>query len=192
MTKEELAALYAEQKARELAEMIEEAYLRGYEQGRLDACAPITIDGIEFIDMGLPSGTLWSKTSYNYLHYDYKQRLLSYHEALNMPIPSLDQWQEGLDYCQFSYCYIIGPSGGRIGYEWAPSGYIPSNLGEECKENQNMFWLRGEVDLDNTAPTMIFDVKRKDESEFKFWFYKGTSRHFTGYKLPVFLVKNKE
>ena len=192
MTKEELAAQFTEQKAKEFTEIIKEAYLKGYVQGRLDAFAPINIDGVEYVDLGLPSGTLWSKTSYNYLNYGYKQKLLSYREALNLPIPSLEQWQEVLDYCHFNNCYIIGPSGGRIGYDWAPSGYLIHNLGEECEQNGNMFWLKGEVDNKNTAPTMIYDIKRKDEIELNFWVYKGTSRHFTGYKLPVFLVKNKE
>lgn len=192
MTQEELASQYAEQKAEEFAKLVKEAYLKGYEQGRLDAFAPINVDGFEFVDLGLPSGTLWSKTSYTYLNYGYKQKLLSYNEALSLPIPSLEQWQEVLEYCRFTNYYIIGPSGGRIGYDWAPSGYLIHNLGEECKQNGNMFWLKGEVDKENTAPTMLYDIKRKDDNKLDFWVYKGTSRHFTGYKLPIFLIKNKD
>ena len=76
---------------------------------------------------------------------------------------------------------IISPNGMRIGYSWAPNGhYKMYNLGEECQESNNMFWLRGEPDSDFLAPTMIFDNN-----------VKGTDKHFSGYKLPVFLVKEK-
>lgn len=192
MTKEELATQYAGQKAEDLATLVQEAYLKGYEQGCLDTSNTVTIDDVAYVDMGLPSGTLWSKTPLEYSNYGYKQRLLSYSEAIQLPIPSTEQWTEILDYCQFFNFNIIGPSGERISYGWAPSGYLIRNLGEGCDEMRNMFWLKGEVDSNNKAPTMIYDVKRIDDIEWRFRNYKGSSRHFIGYRLPVFLVRNKE
>lgn len=42
---------------------IEDAYIAGYEAGKKVGFKPIEIDenGIEWVDMSLPSGTLWSK-----------------------------------------------------------------------------------------------------------------------------------
>ena len=48
------------------------------------------------------------------------------------------------------------------------------------QEANNMFWLRGDPDSDFQAPTMVFDNN-----------VNGTNKHFSGYKLPVFLVKEK-
>ena len=61
MTKEELAQQYAEEKAAEMAELLKAAYLKGYEQGELKVACSISIEGVEYFDLGLPSGTLWSK-----------------------------------------------------------------------------------------------------------------------------------
>ena len=61
MTKEELAQQYAEEKAAEMAELLKAAYLKGYEQGELKVACSISIEGVEYYDLGLPSGTLWSK-----------------------------------------------------------------------------------------------------------------------------------
>ena len=192
MTKEELASLFAEQKNVELTGFIKEAYLKGYEQGRLDSTDTFCIDGLEYADLGLPSGTLWSKEPLCHLDYGYKQTRLSYKEALNLQIPTIEQWEEVCRFCRFEQEKIIGPSGERIGYGWAPAGYRIYNLGEGCEENKQMFWLKGDVDSEGNAPTFIYDIKREDEYEWVFSNVKGSSRHFTGYKLPVFLVTKKE
>lgn len=191
MEKDELAILFANQKSEEIASIIKEAYIKGYEQGCLDSNKSINIDCVEYVDLGLPSGTLWSSIPLDYLNYGYKQRLLSYQEALKLQIPTVDQWEEICQFCKFVQDKIIGPSGQRIGYGWAPSGYRIYNLGEGCTENKQMFWLKGDVDDDNTAPTFIYDIKREDEVEFVFSHTTGMARHFTGFKLPVFLVRNK-
>ena len=192
MTKEELAEQFAEQKVAELENVIQEAYLKGYEQGCLDSNKTLKIDGITYVDLGLPSGTLWSKHALQNCCFGYYQRHFSFIEACQLQLPTIEQWDEVCRYCRFEQDKIIGPSGERIGYDWAPSGYLIRNLGEGCEENRNMFWLKGDVDAENTAPTMLYDIKREDEMELIFSHVKGTSRHFTGFKLPVFLVKNKE
>ena len=192
MTKEEFAKQFAEQKKAELESIINEAYLKGYEQGCLDSNQTFLIDGFEAVDLGLPSGTMWLKEPLCVLDYGYKQQRLSYQEAAKLPIPTEEQWVEVCRYCRFEQDKIIGPSGERIGYGWAPAGYRIYNLGEGCEEGKNMFWLKGNVDSENTAPTMLYDVKREDKSEWVFSHVKGSSRHFIGYKLPIFLVKIKE
>lgn len=191
MTKEELAKQFAKQKVAELNNLIKEAYLKGYEHGQLDAGVPININGVEYVDLGLPSGTLWSKTSLYYCDYGYRQNRFSYYEAQNLPIPTKAQWDEVQKFCVFDKENIIGLSGGRIGYKRAPAGYFIRDLGEGCEEDKNMFWLKGDIDNENKASTMIYDLKLTKNNQITYT-YKGVSRHFIGYKLPVFLVKNKE
>lgn len=188
MEKEEFAQHFAENAAAKVEELLKEAYIKGYEQGLVDAGTPLNIDGVTYVDMGLPSGTMWSKYSLEYCDYGYKQRKLSYLEAIKLPIPTVEQWQELCQYCRFEKQLIIGLSGGRIGYDYAPAGYRIHSLGEGCKENRNMFWLKSDVDSDNHASAMIYDFETDDE---ECHIFKGTSKHFIGYKLPVFLVREK-
>lgn len=189
MTKEELAEKYAEQKVAELATILKEAYLKGYEQSYIDSNGSLSVDDVDYVDLGLPSGTLWAKEPLCILDYGYKQERLSYQEASKLPIPTAEQWEEVCRYCRFEGRYIIGLSGERIGYGWAPSGYLIRSLGEGCDDDTNMFWLKGEVDAENNAPVMVYDLVGKSP------YYearKGNGKHFIGYKLPVFLVKNKQ
>ena len=60
MNKEELAEAFVMDKVDGLRSLIKEAYQKGYEQGALQTSLCISMDGIEFVDLGLPSGTLWS------------------------------------------------------------------------------------------------------------------------------------
>lgn len=191
MTQEELAKQFAAQKVEELSAIVEEAYLKGYEQGCIDSDGPITIDGVTYVDLGLPSETLWSSWPLEYCDYGYKQRRFSYRDACQLSLPSVEQWDEVCQFCHFDGRFIIGLSGERIGYDIAPAGYFIRSLGEGCEEEQNMFWLKGDVDEENNAPTMVYDIITNIENEIEN-VLRGASRHFIGYKLPVFLVKNKE
>ncbi len=188
MKKEELAQHFAESAAAKVAELLKEAYIKGYEQGVLDSGVPLRVNGVRYIDLGLPSGTMWSDHSLEYCDYGYRQRKLSYNEAIKLQIPTVEQWEELCRFCRFEKNLIIGLSGGRIGYDYAPAGYRIHSLGEGCEENRNMFWLKSDVDSENNASVMIYDFEVDDE-EYKI--FKGTSKHFIGYKLPVFLVRNK-
>ena len=62
-------------------------------------------------------------------------------------------------------------------------------LGEGCEKGRNMFWLKGEADEENNAPVMVYDLVDKEPN---YEHIIGKDVHFIGYKLPVFLVKNKE
>lgn len=181
MSKEELAETFVMDKADCIKALIKEAFYKGYEQGVLQTSLCVNMDGIEFVDLGLPSGTLWSSCPLWHCNYGYKLTLFSHVEAEKLSIPDVQQWQELLNYCLFKDDMIISPNGMRIGYSWAPNGhYKMYNLGEECQEANNMFWLKGDPDSDFLAPTMVFDNN-----------VNGTNKHFSGYKLPVFLVKEK-
>lgn len=199
MTKEELAELFAEQKKEELTTLIKEAYLKGYEQGQLGVSVPIFIDGVEYVDLGMPSGTLWSKEPLT-KNGSYLQ--VSYSEAMTLPIPTREQWEELNKTCAFKNNKIVAPlpTCQRIGFEYWRKGL----QGEECDYFTGYkFWLKGEIDSLKHAPVMVYCVKDKEKHGIEYrelskyfrndrYLLIGSDKHFTGYKLPVFLVKNKE
>lgn len=97
--KEELAKIYSSGKAMEaLDKAIEAAYLEGYMQGYADCRKHMfTVDGIEYADFELPSGTLWSKTPVmdsNGIVY------MSWEEAQRYSIPTPEQVEELMSFCQ--------------------------------------------------------------------------------------------
>ena len=93
---------YAKSKALEaITAAIEQAYIDGYEAGfnagasanNTDNNGVVLIDGVEFVDMGLPSNTLWAK-EYLKDSKDYVLRL-NYYEAEKLSIiPSEKQFDE--------------------------------------------------------------------------------------------------
>ena len=175
MTKEELAQQYAEEKAAEMAELLKAAYLKGYEQGELKVACSISIEGVEYYDLGLPSGTLWSKPfgSYGY-------KLFSYNDASRFDgLPTEAQWEE-LKKCRIYDDYIIGCSGMRIYIDTSRSNYTDYR-GENVPEGYNYFWLKSEMDEKGEAKAGRFNAD-------------GLSivSHFAGYKLPIMLTKKIE
>lgn len=100
----EQAKQYAEGKAiSAITEAIEKAYTdgfnEGYQQGQANAeMSKEVIDGVEYVDLGLPSGIKWSKVCLK----DEQDRVihLPYDEASKLNIPTAEQYQELLDFCQ--------------------------------------------------------------------------------------------
>ncbi len=198
MTKEENAAKYAEMQVASITKQIREAYLQGYHQALLDTNKVVSIDGVEYVDLGLPSGTLWSKHplfKYNgYLN-------VNYSEALNYPIPTEEQWRELVNCCAIMRSEIIAPAPNcqRIGYQSWQKG----SCGEACDFNGgNKFWLKGEQDSSGQAPAMVYGVKPNEPNLIEpkmpsVVIYNnkdlliGIDKHFTGLRLPIFLVKSK-
>lgn len=183
MTKEELAEQYANEKAAEFTQAIKEAYLKGYELGELHTASTINVDGVKYYDLGLPSGTLWSEPlrSYGY-------RFLTYIEAEKLNIPTVEQFEELMKYTRrVDYpksfdreVEIVGVSGGRISV--CTKDYNDQNRyqGEKTRSDEAWFWLKSEADGSDAGVARI----TKYGSLL-------TGSHFKGYKLPVFLVKNK-
>lgn len=190
MANKELAKQFAETQIGELKTKLEEAYLKGYEQATLDFNKSINIDGVEYVDMGLPSGTLWSKhpvdfTENNETHL----RLFSYLDAKELPIPTLEQAEELINNSDREQQYIYGPSGGKIGYKIIDGNAI-KDLGEGCRgETEDYFWVKGTIE-NNQAPVMQYGLTKDATFEYSTIFGK-TTRHFIGFHLPVFLVKTK-
>lgn len=191
MTKEELAEKYANEKAAEFTQAIKEAYLKGYEQGELQTTSTINMDGVEYVDLGLPSGTLWSKHP---IGDSLSYRLLPYREASNLNIPTKDQFEELIKKCEFAYTQeryeihkereieILGING-EVSIFCRNWDYYNQHT---CFEGQKAYfgapyiWLKSMTDKDGRNAVGQISVR-----------HPIISRHFAGYKLPVFLVKNK-
>ena len=104
MEKSEQAKTYAEGKVQDaLTAVVEKAFADGYDAGYKDAMAELKLEpdveenGIKFVDLGLPSGTLWAS---DYLRDDEgKLVCLKYDEATPLGLPTRAQLEELLRHC---------------------------------------------------------------------------------------------
>lgn len=178
----EKAKEYAEGKALEaITNAIEGAYASGYKEGYqagLDDREPEAFgdenEDVEYVDLNLPSGTLWS-TDYLYDECsDYKY--LAYNEAIKLNIPTKEQFEELRDYCEeFKYnnsFRYLGSNGNFLSIRF--SKVIKADIADW--NNDFWFWLKDE-ELGTCATSL-----NKDK----------VATVFTGYKMPVMLVKNKK
>lgn len=173
-----------------------EGYKKGYKQGQIDYVPTVKINNVEYFDLGLPSGTLWSSAP-QYSFYGWHLELKTYAEAKSLGIPTKEQWEELLKHCdvlnetyiengviRYRLPQITGQKGERLGYPQCKNStnkYTTYTLGENCEKDQNKFWLLSEPDENHQVDVVVFDrgVMKYD-------------KHFVGYKLPFFLVKQKE
>ena len=117
----ELSANYAIERTNEMmSQIVAQAFADGYRMGYKDREDEIPIDlrdgKTEFVDLGLPSGTLWSS---DYEKFDGKTMFLTYEKAAEFCLPSEDQCQELISLCRWTYTrtsgfLCIGPNGNNI------------------------------------------------------------------------------
>lgn len=174
MTKEEFAQQYAEEKAAEMADLLKDAYLKGYEQGELKVACSISIEGVKYYDLGLPSGTLWSKPLEGFRSY----RKFSHLQAMKYDgLPTEAQWEELKEICRINSFYLIGRTGERISIlSW------DDYLGEQVPKDENRFWLKSEMDENGEAKAGRFCCNGP----------LSVVNYFAGYRLPVLLTKKRE
>ncbi len=177
------------------SKIIQDAYKAGYKHGQIDYVSTIKIDDVEYVDLGLPSGTLWSCAP-QYFAYGWHLELKTYAEAKSLGLPTKEQWEELLKHCDvFHKTYksnneihyllpqITGQKGERLGYPECKNGankYTTYTLGQNCEKGRNKFWLLSEPDENHKVDVVVLDKGVLDYD-----------RHFIGYKLPFFLVKQK-
>ena len=181
---------YAEGKAiNALTAAIESAYAEGYNAGFNDGVAskegekPDDLDdGVEYVDLGLPSGTKWAA---DYLKdKDGNKVYLPYCEATKLNIPTIEQYEELRDYCKLvaktvgnnsllGY-FILGTNGNSVLYQ--RDFYFEADSGQWCSYPQ--FWLKSEEEnnLYRKAANVYFNNSKP-------------LSYFMGYKFPVILVK---
>ena len=185
MNIEEKARKFAEGKAIEaLDQAIQEAYAEGYRDGYKDREEEIPVElqenKTEFVDLGLPSGTLWAST---YEMSGSSCLYLPFEQAKKYQLPTMEQYLELIDSCKwdyrksgnsFSHFIVIGPNGNSI--KLAATGYCVADRLEFWATGY--FWLNHEDGEDSAPTAAIFSGSSK-----------STSNIFTGYKLPIHLVR---
>lgn len=186
MSIEEKAKEYTNGKALEaINAAIEKAYVAGYNDGmrhteneKLDAIK----DGVEFVDLGLPSGTLWSSIC---VSDGSNPRLFPYIEASKLSIPTKEQYKELIYNCKrqdyfgdkrILGVFLIGKTGRKITIPFVKIDEI-SRLKHDL-----FFWLKDDSESDEKDSAAEYHDTKVES--FK------TKKVFMGYKLPIMLVKN--
>ncbi len=192
----EKAGKYAEGKANEaITKAIEQAYKDGYRDGYKDREEEIPVDlkddKTEYVDLGLPSGTLWAKDCE--CDENGKPLYLTYAEAQNRNLPTEEQTVELIKECNWHYEYAtfglnkycvtkalcVGPSGNTITFS-VNGRYV----GEQLLDWKNLyFWFVGKDH--NTINSFIIGNSNEDEQRG----YNHVVAMFKGYKLPVIQVR---
>lgn len=189
----EKANSYAEENViNVLKEAFAKVYADGYREGYKDREEEIPVDlrdnRTEYVDLGLPSGTLWSK---EFEQDGDKVCYLPYCDASNLSLPTEEQWNELVDVCKWEYdnpgsfheAYCIGPNG-RI-LKFCLTGMVLVNKKEE--DGKTYFWISEEKDGNEKSAVSIYDVHNNGCN----YTGKSVDSIFSGFKLPVRLVKSK-
>ena len=183
---------YAEGKALSaLNAAIEQAYIDGYNDGlkhleneKLEAMK----EGVEYVDLGLPSGTLWSSS---YIKDERGvTRRIPFMDASQLSIPTWEDYKELCNECKLSHystknlsgLKITGINGESIVIEYTYSDGSPWFDG--CVKNYR-FWLNESGVKDNEKKAARFLSRREG-------FLPGFFSMFMGDKLPIMLVKKKQ
>lgn len=188
---------YVAQKAEEmLTAAIERAYMDGYRDGYKDRGDEIPIilsDGsAEYVDLGLPSGTLWST---DYVKEKENILYLPYCEAKKYSIPTKEQWEELYKSCYWDYkadegIFLgKGPNGKIISF--TPSGYykIDNNT---VFSDYAYFWIH-KIELQNNKVRMAIcldyeKIRCVDSISYSLMISPYPEIHM-GFSLPIRLVR---
>ena len=181
------AKLYAEGKVAEaLKQVVADAYMAGYDAGYQDGVDKVAkdsaLEGVEYVDLGLPSGTLWAS---DYVKDGDEVLFLPYPKALKYNIPTEEQVDELQEFCEISRksdgsntAYIVlGPNGNAITFK----GYGYMHLKDFEDSFDAYFWQVYESD--NPKEIQVPDFYNEEG------IYKATL--FGGYGIPVRTVKAK-
>jgi hypothetical protein len=192
----DVAAKYAAGKTNEaIDKAIAQAYADGYRDGYKDREDEIPIDirdnRTEYVDLGLPSGTLWAK---DFEKEGESQSFLPYGIAETLNIPTVEQWEELIQFCKWHYeyenlnfsnffniAYCVGPNGNTIVFQKTGLEKLPEVITDE---HESWFWLKDVEDSTDKNAVRIYnnDTQRKDTKTEK-------ASQYSGYKLPVRLVR---
>ena len=166
-------------KSGQIHNLLAQAFMAGYEKGFSESTHKIEIEGIKFYDLNLPSGTLWNTPIYCY-NYGWHLKLATYDEVKDLGLPTKSQWDELCHYCCIKGLKLIAPNGLRLGYPDShhSTPYTIYTLGENCEKGHNRFWLKSMPDKENYVDVIEFD---NGVNTFR--------KHFTGFRLPFFLVR---
>ena len=191
----EKAKMYAEGKALDaITSAIEEAYANGYRDGykdcftKADIEPPIEIveDGVEYIDLCLPSGKKWSFV-YLYESDKYGRRSnkhFTYEEASKLNIPTKKDFLELIEHCEI----ITQKNSNNTTYKWD----------FQRKGNKNYIELLAasikKASSFETYPSFLFWLRDDNSEGYERLCADGNNQNLLGktdmgYELPIMLVK---
>ena len=183
---QEKAKDYAEGKMTAAIEkVIADAYAEGYMAGykdRSDEVPPAVKkdDDVEFVDFGLPSGTLWAKKYL--LDSDGKVKFLTFREASEYNLPTKEQFEELIKECRISGLeasndlFVRGISGNYVRYQ---TFIFPDRF-----RTWMLLWLQQDADLTEGNLSDAAFICNSLGS-------KGVRKSFIGERYPVLVVKSK-
>lgn len=182
----EKAKEYAEGKALEaMTAAIEQAYINGYNDGmrhRENLILESIVDGVEYVDLDLPGGKMWSKT---YVKDKDIYSVMPYIEASKLNIPTKKDFEDLYAYCAKDYELMKKGSGIRFTGKNGNTILVPYYEIREIFHNDTSehfhFWLKDEEEdsQKNYAYNSVKDTYLVGE----------VAKIFMGYKLPIMLVK---
>lgn len=196
----DVAANYAAEKTNELiSNAIAQAYADGYRDGYRDREEEIPVDlrdnKTEYVDLGLPSGTLWAK---DYETKDDDYIYVPYEKAVVYEIPTMEQCNELFKTCKWKLVAYnagaryridcIGPNGRVIHFYM--TGIIKAEL--KNKKSKAFFWIREDL-AENEKYSVKVELQEVQVQQGKIAYidYETTTKVFSGYKLPIRLVRKK-
>lgn len=177
-----------------LNKVVTDAYLAGYNAGYQDGYNKVVKDsvseGSEFVDLGLPSGTLWSS---DYVKDDNDKAIyVTQENGADYEIPTYEQFKELMDECKWDqkseknwtesgfyywhdWAICLGPNGNKITFEKTGLYEATDSL---TRTSEIFFWLNDKEYFHNNCASITFDSLNI-----------GSENMFSGYKLPIRLVK---
>lgn len=179
----EKADKYAVGKVNEaITNAIAQAYVEGYKAGYKDREMEIPVDlrdnKTEYVDLGLPSGTLWAA---KYESTGSNDIMYTYAEVKNLNIPTKEQVEELFKYCKTECTknhdnlvnlHFLGPNGNKIVF--IVTGY--KDVASYRDEHEIYFWIK---ESENYNALNVYNHIGK---------YRFTNM-FTGYRLKARLVR---
>ena len=192
----EKAASYAAEKTNEvMTSAIAQAYADGYRDGYKDREEEIPVDlrndKIVFVDLGLPSGTKWSS---DYMKDGDNKEYLPYGRAQSLSIPTKEQWEELCDICKWEYSInnaynlfearCVGPNGNALKFDWTGKRDIDTL----SAFYEVFFWINDDIDGNDKYAAHIYNAGKANNLKIG---VKNTEKCFSGYKLPIRLVRKK-
>lgn len=188
MINKDKAKEYAEGKVTEaLTKVVADAYMAGYNAGYQDGVDKVAKDSVseetEFVDLGLPSGTLWAS---DYVKDGDEVLFLPYPEALKYDIPTKEQVDELRECCEICIKYdeddnyvhiVLGPNGNSIVFK----GHGYKTFAELKNAKTAYFW---QVYNSDKLKTVIVPYPSAPNINAEYL--------FPGYRIPIWIVKNKE
>lgn len=188
MRLQEKAEQYAKHCLDRFKKEIVDAYIEGYCEGSYDEeqkHAKNEDEDSDFIDLGLPSGTLWRE---ELLHdEDGEIRRLAYNEARDFSLPTEEQCRELM-----TKCFLVREKYG-ITFRGKDNEELYLTFTDQAEDSNGRkdpcirFWVKGDVDGDLKAPCLQCSILLLPGAAGY-----HICRRFVGEKIAVLTVKNKK